>query len=52
MGTGKGRNRKLKLFFEFEKFEIKKIRRPQNLGTEFLGRHPGGMGTGKGRGRK
>ena len=52
-GHGQGSQPEIKVFFfEFEKFEIKKFRRPQNLGTEFLGRHPGGMGTGKGRGRK
>ena len=52
MGTGKGRNRKLKFLFLKSKNSKSKKKTPENFGTEFLGRHPGGMGMGKGRGGK
>ena len=52
MGTGRARNRKLKVFFGIRNIEIKKNRYPKQFETELSGSPSGGMGAGKGRNRK
>ena len=51
-GHGQGSRREIKILFWNSKNSKLKFSTSENFGTEICGPHPGGMGTGKGRGRK